>query len=64
MNREERESWITTIEYLAACIADELGWDVVNNALEYCGVSCLDDLSQSKYEEVYNELSVIEANMK
>lgn len=64
MTIEERTSWITTIEYLAGIIADELGWDVVNSALEYCGVDSLEDLSESQYAELYNELSAIEADMK
>lgn len=57
--------WITNIENLAATVGRELGWDKVRFILrEYGNASCIDDLSPSRYQDVFNALFDYEAGMK
>lgn len=64
MTKEEKLSWITSIENCADCIAEELGHEVVRSVLEYHGVKSIEDLNPSQYSEVFSELYAIEADIR
>ena len=64
MTREEKMSWITSIEYCADCVAEELGWKVVKSVLLRHGAVSVEGLNPSQYSEVFNDLSAIEADLR
>ena len=64
MTKEEKLSWITSIENSANCIAEEFGHEVVRSVLEYHGAKSIEDLSSSQYSEVFSELYAIEEDIR
>ena len=64
MNRTERESWITSIEDCAACIAAEIGYETVLSVLERYGVRSIRALRPSQYSDLFDELDAIEADLR
>ena len=64
MTKEEKISWLTSIENSADNIAEELGYEVVRSVLEYHGAKSIEDLNPSQYSEVFSELYAIEADIR
>ena len=64
MTKEEKLSWITSIESCADYIAEEMGYEVVRSVLEYHGAKSIEDLNPSQYSEVFSELYAIEADIR
>ena len=64
MTREEKMSWITSIEYCADRVAEELGWKVAESVLLRCGAISIEGLNPSQYDEVFSDLSAIEADLR
>lgn len=64
MNRAERENWIISIECCADRITEEIGYETVAFVLGKYGVNSIEDLQPWQYSEVFNELYVIEADLK
>ena len=64
MTKEEKLSWIISIENSADYIAEELGYEVVRSVLEYYGAKNIEDLNPSQYSEVFSSLYAIEADIR
>lgn len=59
MNKPKREDWITSIENAAEEAAAIAGWKTVDFILAGVGAKNIDDIPDSKLEDVYNNLQLI-----
>lgn len=59
MTKSEKENWLINLRATADDVASEYGVETVTNALYRFGVSYVEDLSPSDYEEAFSELYLI-----
>ena len=64
MSKAERESLISSIEYLSDLIAAERGSDFVDGMFKRLGVRSIYTIPSSDLWEVYGEFHQIEADLK
>ena len=62
MSKAERDSLITTIEYLAESVAEKHGIAVAESAFSHHGIDNLDTLSVGELWEILGNLQQIESD--
>lgn len=51
-----KEKWLTNLENVANTVASNLGSETVNFVFSKYGATCIEDLSERYYSEVFSEL--------
>ncbi|MDY6325366.1 MAG: hypothetical protein SPL99_09965 [Catonella sp.] len=64
MTRDERNNWIANIENTASFIEMEIGAETVDFVLGKYGAKSVEQISSSDLPDVFNELYVIEADLR
>lgn len=64
MTRDERNNWLVNIENTASYIGTEIGMRTVEFVLEKYGAKEITQIPSSHLSDVFNELYVIEADLR
>lgn len=64
MSIRDKENWIINIQNAANEVASHLGYETVKHIFEKYGATSIEDLSPSRYTEVFDEFDFIANDLR